>query len=140
MTKLKILIVDDLPILRLGTAMTVRNFGFEVDEAASAEDALAKVKEGQYAAIIMDCQMPRMDGLECTAKIRELEKQTGKHALIIGFSSSSDRDMREQCLKAGMDDFLSKDCSSEKLREALNNCVFKADKLTAYPKNGRAGG
>ncbi len=140
MTKQKILIVDDLPILRIGTAITVRSFGFEVDEAASAKEALAKVKESQYAAIIMDCHMPHMDGLECAAKIRELEKQTGRHALIIGFSSSSERDIRDQCLKAGMEEFLSKDCSAEKLREVLNNCLLEADKLTAYPKNGRAGG
>lgn len=140
MTKQKILVVDDLAILRLGTAITVRNFGFEVDEAASAQDALAKVKESQYAAIIMDCQMPRMDGLECTTKIRELEKQTGRHAWIIGFSSSTEHDIRDHCLKAGMDEFLTKDCSTEKLREALNNCILETDKLTAYPKNGRVGG
>lgn len=115
-----ILVVDDTRIAREGAVLTLRHLlGFQVDEAADGLAALEKVKTNMFAAILMDCDMPRMSGFECTAQIRELEKLTGSHMPIIGMTASTERDIRENCLKAGMDDYLDKACSNEKLRETL---------------------
>jgi len=83
-----ILVVDDIAISRLATVFAVQGFGYDTDEANSGLAGLAKATVTTYAAIIMDCIMPDMDGMECTARIRELEKATGLiRTPIIGFTS-----------------------------------------------------
>lgn len=115
-----ILVVDDTNISRAGTVITVQKLlGFEVDEADDGTTALAKVKTNNYAAILMDCDMPTMNGLQCTALIRELEKDTGTRTPIIAFTASTEIQIREKCLKAGMDDYLEKSCSNAELSEML---------------------
>ncbi len=122
-----ILIVDDTPIVLEGTALSVESFGFSVDKATSGQDAIELCRTRQYAAIIMDCSMPRMDGFECTRQMRMYQTQDGSHVPIIGFSSDSDRDIRERCLAAGMDEFIPKDCSQNKLLETLKRWAGEPD-------------
>jgi CheY-like chemotaxis protein len=116
----KILIVDDTPIARQGTAMTVQSLGFKTDEAVGGCEAFANVQTHQYALILMDCNMPNLDGIECTQKIREQEKQTGIRIPIIGVSASNDAQTRAKCLQAGMDDYLSKSYTKEELQHIIN--------------------
>lgn len=108
-----------MAINRQGTTLAVQGFGFETDQAEDGFMALEKVKTTAYAAILMDCQMPRLDGFECTAKIRELETGTDERVPIIGMTASTDRDIREACLNAGMDDYIDKSCSNTELQEIL---------------------
>jgi CheY-like chemotaxis protein len=119
-----VLIVDDMAINRQGTTLAVQGFGFETNEAEDGFMALAKVKTTAYAAILMDCQMPRLDGFECTAQIRELEKLTGSRTPIIGMTASTDRDIREACLNAGMDDYIDKSCSNTELQQILEKWLL----------------
>jgi CheY-like chemotaxis protein len=115
-----ILVVDDNTIVRQGTAIALRVvLGFEAEEAADGFAALEKMKTNTFAAILMDCEMPNMDGFQCTAQIRELEKLSGDKIPIIGMTASVAPDIRESCLKAGMNDYLDKSCSNEKLQEVL---------------------
>ncbi len=114
-----ILVVDDTPVARQGTALVVQCFGFDVEDAADSLSALEKVKNGSYAAILMDYNMPTMSGFECTAKIREMEKGTGKRIPIIGMTASTDIDIRQACLNAGMDDYVEKSCTNAELEKVL---------------------
>ena len=122
-----ILIVDDNHIVRQATVLTVRYLlGFDTDEAADGFAALEKVRTTDYAAIVMDCEMPGLDGFECASQIRQLEGVTGSRTPIIGMTASVDRAIRENCLKAGMDDYLDKSCTNEQLRETLVKWAWSA--------------
>jgi CheY-like chemotaxis protein len=115
-----ILVVDDTNIVREGTILVLRyKFNYETEEAADGLTAIEKIKLKTFNAILMDCNMPDMDGFECTAKIRELEKPSGTRTIIIGLTASNARDIREECLKAGMDDYIDKSCSNLELNEIL---------------------
>lgn len=117
----RILVVDDMPVPRMGTALVIHLRGFEVDQAESGAQAIEMFKANQYAAIIMDYNMPIMNGLQCAGKIRAMEKGTGSRIPIICMSASNEKDIEQTCKNAGLDDFLSKDCSSE----VLGNMILK---------------
>jgi CheY-like chemotaxis protein len=138
MKSIAVLVVDDTSIMRQATAMTLRHsLGCEVDEAVDGFAAIDKIKSGTYAAVLMDCEMPRMDGLECTAQIRELEKLACRRIPIIGMSASTARDIRESCLNAGMDDYLDKSFSPEELRKVLAKWLIRSVLLVDDDKNIR---
>jgi CheY-like chemotaxis protein len=75
---------------------------------------------GKYDLILMDCQMPEMDGFEATRAIREAESLSGRHTPIIGLTAHAMEGDRARCLSAGMDDYLSKPTSLEKLTQVIN--------------------
>lgn len=118
-----ILIVDDTAINLMATAFTVRSIGYTVQEAVSGKDALLRLKERMYSAILMDVQMPEMSGLTCTKKIRAIEIGTNRRIPIIAFTSLAESDIRQECLDAGMDGFLDKACSSDELAKTLKQFV-----------------
>lgn len=111
MVRHRALVVDDIAISRTAAALMLQAMGYEVDEAASGEAALLLFEPAKYAVIIMDYNMPKMNGFECTAKIRMMESESGRRTPIICMSTDNERDMKERCLAAGLDDFLNKDCS-----------------------------
>jgi CheY-like chemotaxis protein len=119
MAKSKILVVDDTPISRAALALMLECAGYEVEEAPNGPSALSKFKPGLYAAIIMDFNMPSMNGFECTAKIRALETESGTHIPIICMSTENKPGMKDRCLLAGLDDFLDKACHSDELIATL---------------------
>lgn len=120
-----VLVVDDTVITRQGTVLAVQVLGFQTDEAADGFTALEKVKAGAYAAIIMDYNMPVMNGLECTAKIRELESTSGSRIPIIGMTASTEEDIHQKCMDAGMDDYVDKAVSNAELRRVLEKWALK---------------
>src|SRR3990167_1972718 len=122
----QILVVDDNAISRTATTLTVQSFGLETEEASDGEEALKKVQVNYYAVILMDCNMPTMNGFECTKKIRELEKNTTVRMSIIGLTSNVASDIKEQCLEAGMDAYINKACSFEELRHQLSKWAIRA--------------
>ncbi len=98
-----VLVVDDIDALRRGTAANVRSLGFDADEAPNGVVALRMMQQFGYAVVLMDLSMPHMDGLECTARIREAEKSGSAKTRIpiIFLSAVLDDDEAEKCLKAG---------------------------------------
>jgi CheY-like chemotaxis protein len=78
------------------------------------------LEEKKFDIILMDIQMPVMDGLEATSIIREIEKGTGKHTPIIGITAYSVIADREKCIKAGMDDYLQKPFIKEEFYQMIN--------------------
>lgn len=112
-----VLIVDDLPAMRRVVSRELESIGFDSEQAADGFEALAKIKLRIYDAIILDCQMPGIDGAQCSAQIREFELLSDiRRVPIIGFSLA---DVREVCLAAGMDDYLHKSYTLEQLRKTL---------------------
>ena len=98
-------------------------FGFPYDVAINGNDAVKKFMTGHYAAILMDVQMPGVDGLEATRQIRGIEASTNTRTPIIGMTAHAMVDDREQCLAAGMNDFISKPFNEETLRQKLSHFV-----------------
>jgi signal transduction histidine kinase/CheY-like chemotaxis protein len=104
-----ILVVEDNEINQLVTLYILRQKGFQVLAVESGVEALRVLNERNFDLIIMDCQMPGLDGYETTQRIRENEKQSGKKSLpIIALTASAIAGDREKCLAAGMNDYLSK--------------------------------
>jgi CheY-like chemotaxis protein len=81
--------------------------------------ALEALKSGSYDLVLMDVQMPDMDGIEATRSIRSLEKQTGGHVPIIAMTAHAIKGDREDCLEAGMDDYVSKPIDADKLHAII---------------------
>jgi CheY-like chemotaxis protein len=116
-SSVKILVVDDNNInLRRATGMLAK-LGLAADAATNGQEAVDKVREGGYDVVLMDMQMPVMDGIEATRHIRRLDLPV-QPSIIAVTANAFDSD-REHCLEAGMDDFIAKPFSLDDLRGKL---------------------
>ena len=118
----RILIVDDNDINQFVAVEQVEQAGFEADVASNGEQAVARAKAGKYAAILMDCQMPIMDGYAATRAIRDWEGN-GTHTPIIALTAHAMAGERDKVLAAGMDDYLSKPLRPHSLERMLERYV-----------------
>jgi two-component system sensor histidine kinase/response regulator len=109
--------VAQLQINKLGYALHIVNNGQEAVEAVAAS---ASGKSRPFAAILMDCQMPLLDGFEATARIRQSQGDGDRAIPIIAMTANAMQGDRERCLAAGMDDYLSKPINPEQLSMVLN--------------------
>ncbi len=119
-SKQRILIVEDYPPNVLVASNYLDNLGFRYDVAVNGVDAIEKVKNNYYFAILMDVQMPGMNGFETTQHIRTYEKQKGKKPIhIIGMTAHALAGDRDRCISAGMDDYISKPFNFDELKDRL---------------------
>ncbi len=117
--KMKILVAEDNKFLLQVMKRTLKHLGYTVDLAANGSEAVKKHATGEYDLILMDCQMPIMNGYEATSAIRKAED--GKsHTPIVAMTASIQKSVRDQCFDCGMDDFLSKPVTIEQLQKVLN--------------------
>jgi PAS domain S-box-containing protein len=121
--KLRILLAEDNPANRLLVISLLRNRGHSVLAAGSGKEALAAFAQGKFDLIVMDVQMPEMDGLETTAAIRALEKATGSHIPILALTAHTMDGDRERCLAVGMDAYISKPISTKDFMSAIRRLV-----------------
>ncbi len=123
--ELKILIAEDDAINQLYLAGFLKSQGWAVDTASNGLIALEKFSNAKYDLILMDGQMPKMDGFETTRKIRELEKenQEGSPIPIIAITGYAIPGDRERFLSAGMDDYVSKPINETKLLDIIHNLI-----------------
>ncbi|HEV2987637.1 MAG TPA: response regulator, partial [Candidatus Angelobacter sp.] len=120
---LRILLAEDNPVNQRLIVKMLERMGCSVVLAESGKDAVAAFENNQRLdAILMDIQMPNMDGFEATAAIRALQKQRGGHILIVALTAHATTSDREKCLSAGMDAYLSKPISLSQLRLVLEDC------------------
>ncbi|MCZ2340342.1 MAG: response regulator [Bacteroidales bacterium] len=110
-----ILVIDDDSMSRIFTEKLLVILGYRAEFASNGATGLELFAPGKYSAILMDLHMPRMDGLEVTRKIREIEAGTGSHVPIIALTANVIPGNREDCFAAGMDDFISKPFRREEL-------------------------
>ncbi len=114
----KILIVDDNPVNRELLQSQIEQLGFEASVASGGEDALHQLDHGQYALVLLDCQMPGMDGYATTRHIRaKLGGQ--RHIPIVAVTAHAMPGEREKCISAGMNDYLAKPIRLADLRRTL---------------------
>lgn len=102
----EILVVEDCPINRFFLEKGLSSKGFSVSTAGNGQEALEWLDKNAAAVVLMDIQMPVLDGLQATRRIRENEN--GKRLPIIAVTACASERERERCLQAGMDDVLSK--------------------------------
>lgn len=116
----RVLLVDDNGTDQRVTRLALQRLGYGVDLASDAEEALARLTESSYSAVLMDCHMPDMDGFEAAARIRRAEGADG-HTPIIAMAVDGSARIWEECLAAGMDDCVSKPVRPRQLQEVLGN-------------------
>jgi len=111
----QMLVVDDDYTSRLVAQLHLKKMGCQVETAAHGKEALEMVGRNSYHLVLMDCQMPVMNGYEATRYIREREKGTIRHTPIVAMTAKVLPGDREECLEAGMDGFLAKPFDVERL-------------------------
>lgn len=124
--KRTVLLVEDYsPNILVATAM-LEQFGYSYDVAHDGAQALAKFQEKNYALILMDIQMPAMDGLETVRRMRILEREKGRsHTPVIAVTAFAMAGDKEKCLQAGMDAYLTKPYLPEELKDKIDNLLEK---------------
>jgi len=105
---LKLLIVEDDEIIRMVIEKFSTRKGWKVVLAEDGNVALDAYQKQEFDVIIMDCQMPVLDGYKTTGAIRQLESESGMYTPIIAMTANAREGFRETCLNAGMDDYLTK--------------------------------
>jgi CheY-like chemotaxis protein len=117
---LRVLIVEDFAPNQKIARHILQRLGCEVDLAANGVEALELLEKHDYDIVLMDVQMPEMDGYEATRRYREIEvERGGRRVPIIAVTANALPGDREQCLDAGMDDYVAKPIKLETLRDAL---------------------
>jgi CheY-like chemotaxis protein len=116
---LHILVVDDNPINRSVALRLVEKLGCTGKVAATGREALSALAKERFDLVLMDVQMPEMDGLEATRSIRQAERSTGQHLPIIAMTAHAMQGDRERCLSCGMDGHLPKPISVKALAAAI---------------------
>lgn len=116
---MRVLIAEDNQVNQMISLRLVERMGFRADVVASGKEVLEALEERPYDFILMDCQMPLMDGYEATEMIRQSQTLTNPKIPIIAMTANAMEGDRERCLKAGMDDYISKPISQKTLRVVL---------------------
>ena len=120
--KPKILVVDDNPINRKYAVVSLKQLGYSSETVSDGYSAIEACKNQAFAAILMDCQMPVLDGFQTTKKLRDLDGPASK-VPIIAMTASHTADDRKMCINAGMDDFLAKPFKLAELKQMLAEWV-----------------
>lgn len=115
----RILLAEDNEINQRITMRLLQKLGLEADVVVNGREAVKALEKRKYDLVLMDCQMPDMDGFEATAVIRSKEGNNRRQRICALTANAMDGD-RERCLAAGMDDYISKPVGLEKLRDALD--------------------
>lgn len=122
---INVLLVEDHPINQKVQRRFLENLGLEVTLAENGRQAVEYSSEENFDVILMDCQMPEMDGFEATQAIRTRENSSGKHVPIVAMTAHALVGDRERCLDAGMDAYISKPINEDELKDVLNRILKK---------------
>jgi PAS domain S-box-containing protein len=122
--KIKVLLVEDNYVNQKIAIISLKSVGFNVEIAFNGKDAVEQFKKNKYDVILMDVQMPVMNGYDATKEIRAIEKQKNlPRTPIIALTANAMKEDEEKCLNAGMDNFLSKPFKPLKLIELLDKII-----------------
>jgi CheY-like chemotaxis protein len=116
---LQILLAEDNRINQTVAIRTLEKMGHSVVLATDGREALSLLKAERFDLVLMDIQMPEMDGLTATREIRNGEKRTGSHIPIIAMTAHNMSGDRERCLESGMDGYVAKPIKFQELAEAI---------------------
>jgi len=128
-TSLRILIAEDNPVGQRLAVRLVEKQGHSAVAVASGRQALSALERERFDLVLMDVQMPEMDGFEATAAIRQHEKETGAHLPIIAMTAHAMQGDRERCLAAGMDGYVTKPVGVKELFAAIEGVLHVRDQV-----------
>ncbi len=126
-TRAKVLLAEDNIVNQRVAVRMLEKLGCRVDVVANGLEAIDAMGRIPYDLALMDCQMPEMDGYSATGAIREQEAVTGGHIPIIAMTANAMTGDREFCLRAGMDDYITKPIKSEQLLEVVQKWTTPSD-------------
>jgi signal transduction histidine kinase/CheY-like chemotaxis protein len=132
-----ILVVEDSPVNRLVTVRVLERCGFRAHVVNDGQEALDALSTQAYDAVLMDCQMPELDGYEATRELRRREGD-GRRTPVIAMTAHAMTGDRERCLEAGMDDYIAKPVRSQALVAVLARWIAKDDRRVS--ENAARGG
>ncbi len=115
----RILVVEDHPVNQKLALLQLQELGCTVVAVSNGMEAIKAICTSNYSLILMDCQMPEMDGFQATRAIRKLEEVNGDRSIIVAMTAQAMSGDREQCMAAGMDDYLTKPVNIKKLETIL---------------------
>ncbi|NSW86101.1 MAG: response regulator [Syntrophobacteraceae bacterium] len=124
--KIRILMAEDNMTNQKVALRIMDKLGYRADAVANGQEALRALEMIPYDLILMDVQMPVMDGFEATRLIRKSEEGTGKHIPIIAMTAHATKGDRESCIEAGMDDYISKPIRPEELVEGIERMLRRS--------------
>ncbi len=135
-----ILLVEDSPInQKIVLHILQKKLGYSTDAVSDGNQALDALRNRRYDLVLMDCQMPVMDGFTATGEIRRREEATGRaRQLIVAMTANAMQGDREACLESGMDGYVSKPVTPVKLREVLERWVPRVRSITGTDVRTRA--
>jgi PAS domain S-box-containing protein len=119
--KLRVLLVEDNPVNQKVAAAKLEKPGHRVVVASNGKEALEILDRDSFDIVLMDVQMPEMNGFEATERIRDREKKGGGHIPIVALTAQAMKGDREKCLAAGMDGYISKPISQANLFSVIEN-------------------
>jgi len=125
-----VLVVEDSPVNRLVTVRVLERCGFRVHVVNDGREALDALSMQTYDAVLMDCQMPELDGYEATRELRRREG-SGRRTPVIAMTAHAMTGDRERCLDAGMDDYIAKPVRSQALVAVLRRWIAVAEDADA---------
>jgi len=121
-TDLKILVAEDNRINQRIAVLTFKQLGVSIDIASNGKEALNKYTENRYDLILMDMQMPEMDGLEAAIQIRAYEQESDlpHRVVIVALTGSEPNEKKDLCIEAGMNDYMEKPIQENLLRGIMD--------------------
>ncbi len=119
----RILVTDDNEVNRTVAVTYLKKLGYSADIASNGWEALEALSKARYDLILMDCEMPVMNGYEATTQIRKIEGHDF-HIPIVGLSAHMGDEERQKCVAVGMDDFLSKPFKQSELKAIIEQCMM----------------
>ncbi len=130
----KILLVEDNTMNQKLAQAILSKKKWPVTTVSNGVEALEMLNSNDFDLVLMDVQMPVMDGFETTARIREKEKETGKHIPVIALTAHALKDDRDKCLEAGMDDYVQKPVNAELLYASIEKILVKGPLKKRIPR------
>ena len=132
---LNVLLAEDNEVNQLVVVRMLEKQGHKVAVACNGKEALTAYDAQQFDLIVMDAQMPELNGFEAAALIREKEKSTGKHVPILAMTAHAMKGDRERCLSAGMDAYIAKPVRAKEFREIIESLAIKEHSQPMPPHN-----
>jgi signal transduction histidine kinase/CheY-like chemotaxis protein len=120
---LTVLLTEDNPVNQMTATTMLQKLGHSVEVAGNGREALEKLEQQSFDIVFMDVQMPEMDGMTATGKIREQEQGGGRHQPIVAMTAHAMTGDREKCMEAGMDDYVSKPIRRKELAAVIDRII-----------------
>jgi CheY-like chemotaxis protein/anti-sigma regulatory factor (Ser/Thr protein kinase) len=121
--RLRVLLVEDNPVNQMVAQSLLERRGFEVVVTGNGREGVEACQRGTFDLVLMDIQMPEMDGFEALAAIRAFDERSGRYTPVVALTAHAMKEDRDRCLAAGMDDYLSKPIEAARLYDIIRSVL-----------------